>query len=96
MMKQYYIYIMASKPYGVLYIGVTNNLIRRVWEHRTQVTKGFTCKYFIHRLVNFEITEDIITAIQREKQLKHWSRQWKIELINKNNPSWKDLYEQLL
>lgn len=87
---------MASKPYGVLYIGVTNNLIRRVWEHRTQVTKGFTCKYFIHRLVHFEITEDIITAIQREKQLKHWSRQWKIELINKNNPSWKDLYEQLL
>ncbi len=82
---------MASKRNGVLYIGVTNNLIRRVYEHKNNLVIGFTQKYFVHRLVYFEKTEDINSAIIREKQLKKWNRKWKIELIEKENPKWKDL-----
>ena len=92
----YYVYILASKHDGVLYVGITSNIVKRVYEHTQQLTDGFTQKYFIHRLVYFEIYEDSLTAISREKQLKHWKREWKIELIEKSNPEWKDLYNSLL
>lgn len=91
-MSFYYVYIMASKKNGVLYTGVTNNLLRRVFEHRHNFCKGFSRKYNVHKLVYFEQTEDINAAIQREKQLKKWKREWKIKLIEENNPEWKDLY----
>lgn len=83
---------MASKRDGMLYIGVTSDLIRRVYEHKHDLAEGFTNKYHIHNLVYFEITEDINSAISREKQLKKWNRAWKIALIEKNNPEWRDLY----
>ncbi|MHB1687169.1 MAG: GIY-YIG nuclease family protein [Ignavibacteriaceae bacterium] len=95
-MKQYYIYILASKKNGTLYIGVTNDLIRRVCEHKEGITEGFTKKYNIKLLVYFEVHSDINEAIKREKALKKWYRKWKIELIEKNNPEWKDLYEELV
>ena len=91
----YYVYILASKRNGTLYIGVTNNLIRRVWEHRNDVVDGFTKKYGVHRLVYYEQTDSVEAAIQREKRLKKWNRAWKIELIEGVNPDWHDLYEEL-
>jgi len=94
-MKTYYVYILANKRNGTLYIGVTNNLQRRVYEHKQNQIKGFTNKYKVHRLVYYESTSDIKAALQREKQLKKWERSWKIELIEKDNPSWQDLYEIL-
>lgn len=94
-MNSYFTYILASKKDGVLYIGVTNNLIRRLKEHKRGKADGFTKKYFIHKLVYFEETSDIEIAINREKQLKKWNRKWKIELIEKENPNWEDLYEKL-
>ena len=93
--KEYYVYIMASKRDGVLYIGVTNDLYRRVLEHKSNVVRSFTQRYFVHRLVYFEQTEDIYSAIAREKQLKNWKRDWKIKLIERCNPEWKDLYNDL-
>lgn len=83
---------MASKRDGMLNIGVTSDLIKRVYEHKHDLAEGFTNKYHIHNLVYFEITEDINSAISREKQLKKWNRDWKIALIEKNNPEWRDLY----
>ena len=94
--RQYYVYIMASKQDGMLYIGVTSDLIKRVYEHKNDLVVGFTNKYHIHNLVYFEQTEDINSAISREKQLKKWNRTWKIELIEKNNPKWWDLYCDLI
>jgi len=94
--KQFYVYLMASKRDGMLYIGVTSNLIKRVYEHKNDLTKGFTNKYHIHNLVYFEVAQDIISAISREKQLKKWNRSWKIDLIEKNNPEWRDLYYDLI
>lgn len=88
----YFIYILASKKNGVLYIGVTNNLIKRIYEHKYEFTKGFTSKYHVNKLVYFEMTSDVNSAIKREKQIKKWNRQWKINLIEKSNPEWKDLY----
>jgi putative endonuclease len=85
-MKHYYVYIMASKMNGVLYIGVTDNLIRRVFEHKNGLAEGFTKKYFIHRLVYFEETNDVKNAILREKQMKRWKRKWKVQLIENQNP----------
>jgi putative endonuclease len=90
-MKQYYVYILASKKDGVLYIGVTNNLERRTYEHKNGLIEGFTKRYKVKLLVYFETCSDINAAITREKQLKKWKRQWKIELIEKLNPEWKDL-----
>lgn len=84
-------YILASKKDGVLYVGVTNNLKRRTMEHKTEVFDGFTKKYFIHRLVYFEKYKSINDAIQREKRIKKWNREWKIKLIEENNPEWKDI-----
>ena len=91
----YYVYILASKRNGTLYIGVTNNLIRRVYEHKEGIIEGFTKKYNVKMLVYFEWVTDANGAIKREKQLKKWNRKWKIELIEKNNPEWKDLYYEL-
>ncbi len=95
-MKQYYVYILASKKNGVLYIGVTSNLVKRIYEHKSKLVKGFTKKYHVHKLVYYEETEDIYAAITREKQLKKWNRAWKIELIERENSDWKDLYYSLL
>jgi putative endonuclease len=90
-MKTYYVYIMASKRNGTLYIGVTNDLERRVYEHKNNIIKGFTEKYKVHYLVYYEETSDIKTAIEREKQIKKWNRKWKLELIEKENKKWIDL-----
>jgi putative endonuclease len=92
----YFVYIMASQRHGTLYVGVTNNLIRRVYEHREKITPGFTSKYNVNRLVWFDQTDSIEAAIQHEKRLKHWQRAWKIEMIEKANPQWEDLYSSLL
>lgn len=90
-MNLYYIYILASKKNGVLYIGVTNNLELRVSQHKIGEIEGFTKKYFVHKLVYYETTNDINSAIAREKNIKKWKRDWKIELIEKDNPDWRDL-----
>ena len=90
-MKDYYVYILARRRNGTLYIGVTNDLVKRVYEHKNDLVEGFTKKYQVHNMVYYEQTPDIQTAIAREKQLKKWSRRWKIELIEKLNPNWKDL-----
>jgi putative endonuclease len=96
MEKHSYVYILASGRYGTLYIGVTSNLVRRIWEHREGVVDGFTKEYGTKRLVWFEIHTDIIEAITREKQLKKWNRTWKIELIQKQNPYWRDLFDEIV
>ena len=90
--RSFYVYILANKIGGTLYIGVTNDLIRRVAEHRLKVVEGFTGKYNVTRLVYFEQFDDPENAIKREKQLKKWNRAWKIRLIEENNPNWDDLY----
>lgn len=94
-MKTYCVYILASKKYGVLYIGVTSNLKRRAWEHKNSLIHGFTEKYFVHKLVYYEQTNSVEAAIKREKQLKKWNRSWKIDLIEKDNPDWFDLFENI-
>ena len=91
-MHAYWVYILASKPRGTLYIGVTRDLIRRVHEHRSDVIAGFTKRYGVHRLVHYEQFFDAENAIRREKRLKKWSRAWKVQLIEKANPNWDDLY----
>jgi putative endonuclease len=91
----YYVYILASGPRGTLYIGVTNDLIRRVYEHRNELVSGFTAKYEVHNLVYVEIVDDIREAIAREKRLKRWRSAWKIELIEKHNEDWHDLWPSL-
>ena len=93
--KNYYVYILASERNGTLYIGITSDLIKRIYEHKNNIIKGFTQKYNIHNLVYYEQTLDIISAIQREKNLKKWRRKWKLDLIEKINPSWQDLYNSL-
>ncbi|MEA2064558.1 MAG: GIY-YIG nuclease family protein [Gemmatimonadota bacterium] len=95
-MKTYYVYILASKRNGTLYIGVTNDLVRRVYEHKNNLFAGFTSKYGVHRLVYYERFENIEYAIQREKRLKKWNRAWKLALIEKENPNWEDLYMALV
>ncbi|OPF95153.1 GIY-YIG nuclease family protein [Rhodopseudomonas palustris] len=88
----YYVYLLASGKHGTLYLGVTNDLVRRVHEHRSKAAPGFSERYSIDRLVWFEIYDDAVTAITREKQLKKWRRDWKIRLIEEQNPDWADLY----
>jgi putative endonuclease len=90
-----WVYIMTNQPNGTLYLGVTSNLARRVWEHREGLVEGFSKRYGLKRLVWFERHDDIRTAIQREKTMKHWPRTWKMRLILAANPAWVDLYEQL-
>jgi putative endonuclease len=91
----YYVYILASGRRGTLYVGVTNDLIRRVFEHRNDLIRGFTATYRVHRLVYFEPYEDIREAIAREKRVKRWLRAWKIELIEQHNEDWHDLWPAL-
>ncbi len=91
-----YVYILASRKNGTLYIGVTRDLIRRIYEHKSGTVEGFTKKYKVDQLVWFDNSESIIAAIQREKQLKNWKRAWKIQLIEQTNPHWHDLYPALL
>lgn len=95
-MKQYYVYILASKKNGTLYIGITSNLVKRIYEHKQALVEGFTKKYNVHRLVYYETTNDINSAIHREKCLKKWNRAWKIKLIEEVNPLWEDLYHDIL
>ena len=95
-MGQYFVYILASKKNGTLYIGVTNNLLKRIYEHKNNLVEGFTKKYNLHKLVYYEDTNSIESALRREKQLKKWKRAWKIELIEKHNLYWKDLYDDLV
>ena len=90
-----YVYIITNKPNGTLYIGVTNDLICRIYEHKHKIFKGFSSKYELNKLVYYEIYDDEIKAIQREKNLKHYSREWKKALIEQNNPEWNDLYDAL-
>lgn len=94
-MKTPCVYILASKPNGTLYIGVTSNLTQRVWQHKNDLVEGFTKRYGVHRLVWYEVHESMESAITREKMLKRWKRAWKIELIDKDNPTWSDLYNKL-
>ena len=94
-MKGGYVYIMSNKRDGTLYIGVTANLSRRIWEHRESIIAGFTRRYGLKRLVYYESYDDIRDALQREKNLKHWPREWKLALIQQMNPDWEDLYEHL-
>ena len=90
--KSYWVYILASRIGGTLYIGITSDLIRRVYQHRLKQTRGFTARYEVMRLVYFEQFDDPENAIRREKRLKKWTRAWKIQLIEKDNPNWDDLY----
>ena len=94
-MKTYYVYILANKRNGTLYIGVTNDLKRRVYEHKEKLVEGFTKSYDVNILVWYESTESIESVIIKEKQLKKWNRQWKIRIIDENNPEWLDLYRSL-
>ncbi|HYK81362.1 MAG TPA: GIY-YIG nuclease family protein [Micropepsaceae bacterium] len=95
-MRDYYVYILASDRNGTLYVGVTNDLARRVYEHRNDLIEGFTKRYGVHRLVWFEVHGDINEAILREKRIKKWNRSWKLRLIEEMNPDWIDLTEQLM
>ena len=94
-MRSYWLYILASRPRGTLYVGVTNDLIRRIYEHREGVVGGFTKEYRVKMLVYYEQHATAIAAIQREKNIKHWSRKWKIDLIRTMNPDWLDLWEDI-
>src|SRR3989344_9432491 len=94
--KSYFVYILASKRNGTLYVGITGDLLRRIQEHKQKEVEGFTKKYGVDKLVYLEETSDIEGAIIREKQLKKWNRKWKLELIEKGNPDWKDLYDGLI
>jgi putative endonuclease len=91
-----YVYILANKRYGTIYTGVTANLPRRVWEHKNDILPGFTKRYRVHDLVYFELHDRIETAIQRERNMKHWRREWKTALVDGMNPDWDDLYPTLI
>jgi putative endonuclease len=90
-----WVYIVTNRRHGTLYVGVTSDLARRIWEHREGVVEGFTSRYELHLLVHAEFHDDIRNAIQREKNIKGWSRAWKLDLIEKENPNWQDLFERL-
>ena len=92
----FWVYILASQPGGTLYVGVTNDLVRRIFEHREGLVRGFTKRYGVKMLVYFEQHETAIAAIQREKNIKHWSREWKVDLIVAGNPDWRDLYDEIV
>lgn len=92
----YYVYIMASRRNGTIYVGVTDDLVKRVWQHKEGVFDGFTRRYGCKILVWFDATEDVMSAIQREKQIKEWKRRWKLRLIEQANPEWADLYVTIL
>ena len=91
-----YVYMLASEPYGTLYVGVTSDLVKRVWEHKNGFVEGFTRKYGVKQLVWYEEHGSIISAIEREKRIKRWHRDWKVNLIQAMNPQWDDLYEKII
>ena len=95
-MKQYYVYILANKRNGTLYTGITSDIIRRVWEHKTPSLLSFTSKYKVSRLVYYEMHNDVMEAIKREKNIQSWQRMWKLRLIEEGNPNWDDLYEKII
>lgn len=94
--RQPCVYMLSNRRYGTLYVGVTSDLPKRIWQHKNKLAEGFSHKYGLDRLVWYEQHETMITAIQREKSIKFWKRKWKLEAINKMNPAWKDLYEEIL
>ena len=94
--KQYFVYVLANRKHGTLYIGVTNDLIRRSYQHKLKAVQGFTKRYDVHKVMYFEVFDDPLSAITREKQLKKWNREWKIQLIEKENPGWVDLADTLV
>ena len=96
MAKQPCVYLLASQRKGTLYVGVTSDLIRRVWEHKQDLVPGFTARYGVHSLVWYEIHDSMAAAIEREKQVKGWRREWKIALIEEANPTWRDLYPEIV
>ena len=96
MNKQPAVYILASKRNGTLYLGVTSDLMKRVWEHRNNLVEGFTKRYSVHQLVWYELHANMDSAIQREKRLKGWKRKWKVQLIESRNPNWEDLYPKII
>jgi putative endonuclease len=95
-MRQFYVYILASRPSGAIYVGVTSDLVRRVYEHKNGLVEGFTKRYGIDKLVYFEVYDRAPAALQREKNMKHWPRSWKTRLIAQTNPMWRDLYEEIV
>jgi putative endonuclease len=95
MPKQPAVYILSSKPNGTLYVGVTSDLVKRCWEHKNDLVDGFTRRYGVHRLAYFELHADMTSAITREQQLKKWNRAWKSRLIQKHNPDWRDLWQEI-
>jgi putative endonuclease len=95
-MKQYYVYILASRKNGTLYIGVTGDIVKRIYEHKQKLVDGFTKEHNIHDLVYYEHHNEVEEAILREKQMKKWNRKWKIRLIEEKNPEWKDLYNEIV
>ena len=92
---RFFVYVMANKRNGTIYIGVTNDLARRVYEHRNKLIKGFTSRYGLRMVVYYEVHQSILTALQRETSLKRWPRKWKLDLIESMNPQWRDLYEDI-
>lgn len=95
-MKQPCVYILASRRNGTLYVGVTSNLVQRVWQHKNDFAEGFTKKYGVHTLVWYEVHETMESAISREKAIKGWRRAWKLDLIEGANPSWQDLFDEIV
>jgi len=96
MSENFCVYILSSKKNGTLYVGVTSNLVKRVWEHKNNLVDGFTKKYAVHRLVYFEQHRNSLSAIKREKQIKKWNRLWKVRLVEEKNSQWRDLYQDIL
>ncbi len=96
MIKQPAVYILASKRNGTLYSGVTSDLVKRIWEHKNDLVDGFTKQYRVHNLAWYELHADMISAIEREKNIKEWKRQWKLNLIESKNPDWRDLYNDII
>jgi putative endonuclease len=95
-MRTYFVYILASERNGTLYVGFTSDLLQRIYAHKNDLVKGFTKKYGVHKLVYFDVCDDHDAALQREKQIKEWKREWKLELIEKTNPLWQDLWDETL
>lgn len=94
-MKSFYVYIMASGRNGTLYVGSTSDLIKRAWEHKNKMARGFTARYNVHNLVYYEVHATYVEAARREKRFKNWCRQWKLNIIEELNPEWRDLYEDI-
>ena len=94
-MEESYVYILASHRNGTLYVGSTTNLIKRIWEHKNKIILGFTAKYQVHQLVYYELHQTIMEAARRERRLKNWCRKWKLNIIEKFNPTWRDLYAEI-